>query len=170
MKIERSREWWLAKARLEDNMVVGAGSLALDPFERAAQTATPDRPISTNAGETRVVFGRFVHLMRRQRGLSIEKLADDASLDAGEIVSIEEDLDYTPEPRTVYQLARTFEVPQQGLMELAGLAVANDAGFRQEAVRFAARSESTQKLSREEKAALDAFVAVLSQRNPNTTR
>jgi transcriptional regulator with XRE-family HTH domain len=120
--------------------------------------------------ETRIAFGRFVSLMRRQRGLSVEKLADQATLDVGELVSIEEDIDYAPEPRTVYHLARTFDVPQEGLMQLAGLIVANDADFRQAAVRFAARSESSQKLSPEEKAALSAFVEVLSRRgNPKKT-
>ena len=48
-------------------------------------------------------------------------------------------------------------------MQLAGLAVANDDHFRQEAVRFAARSKSVEKLTREQKAALNAFVAVLSE-------
>jgi transcriptional regulator with XRE-family HTH domain len=148
----------------EGDVAIGAGLLALDPAERAAAAAGADRPISTSIDDTRIAFGRFVHLMRRQRGFSIEKLADEAALEVGELVRIEEDLDYTPEPRTVYQLARTFDVPQQGLMQLAGLAVPKDAGFRQEAIRFAARSESIQKLSREEKAALDAFIAVLSQR------
>jgi transcriptional regulator with XRE-family HTH domain len=164
MKFERSKEWWLAKARREGETAIGAGLLALDPTERATTPTGTDRPIAASADETRIAFGRFIHLMRRQRGFTVEKLADEAALDVGELVSIEEDLDYTPEPRTVYQLARTFEVPQQGLMQLAGLAVANDVGFRQAAVRFAARSESTQKLSRDEKAALTAFIEVLSQR------
>lgn len=160
MKFERSKEWWLARARREGDAAVGAGFLALDPGpEERSAAAAPATP----ADETRIAFGRFVHLMRRQRGLSIETLAEQATLDVGELVSIEENLDYIPEPRTVYQLARTFNVPQHGLMQIAGLAVANDAGLRQEAVRFAARSESVQKLTREEKVALEAFVAVLSQ-------
>ena len=50
-------------------------------------------------------------------------------------------------------------------MQLAGLA-ANDAGFRQEAVRFAARSESLERLTPEESSALEAFVAVLSEQVP----
>lgn len=115
------------------------------------------------ADEARIAFGRFVNLMRRRQGLSVEKLAETAALDVGELVNIEENLDYTPEPRTIYQLARTFQVPQKCLMQLAGLAIANDADFRQEAVRFAARSESMQKLTREENAALEAFIAVLSE-------
>lgn len=170
MKIQRSKEWWLTKARQEGDSAIGAGLLARDPMTQAAPDAGTDRPAVLNVDETRIAFGRFVHLMRRQRGLSIEKLAEEAALDIGELVSIEEDLDHAPEPRTVYQLAHTFDVPQQGLMQLAGLIVASDAAFRQAAVRFAARSESTQELNHEEKAALSAFVEVLSQRrDPKST-
>ena len=78
---------------------------------------------------------------------------------------IESDVHYIPEPRTVYRLAQTFSVSQQRLMQLAGLSAANDSGLSQEAVKFAARSESIQKLSREENAALDAFIAVLSRQD-----
>jgi len=155
MKFERNEKWWLNKARQEGDSFVGAGLLARDPMP-AAEAAAP-------AEDLRLAFGRFVRLMRRERGLSVEKLAERAALDLNELVSIEEDLDFRPEPRTVYQLANTFDVPQQRLMQLAGLSVSRDAGFSQEAVRFAARSESTQKLSREEKAALDAFLTVLSK-------
>jgi HTH-type transcriptional regulator, competence development regulator len=151
MKFERNEKWWLSKARQEGDSFIGAGLLARDP-----EAAVP-------AEDLRLAFGRFVRLMRRERGLSVEKLAERAALDLSELVSIEEDLDFRPEPRTVYQLANTFDVPQQRLMQLAGLAVSRDAGFSQEAVRFAARSESTQKLSRDEKAALDAFLTVLSK-------
>lgn len=164
MRLERTKEWWLARARREGDAAVGAGLLALDPQPVDGRRLDAAQPrVADPAGETRIAFGRFVSLMRRRRGLSVERLAEEAALDAGELVSIEEDLDHTPEPRTVYQLARTFQVPQKSLMQLAGLAVANDAGFRREAVRFAARSESVQELTGEESAALEAFVAVLSR-------
>jgi DNA-binding XRE family transcriptional regulator len=168
MKLERTQEWWLARVDLEDEQAVGAGLPARDP---AQDPVHDEQPLATAPAvqpaveETRIAFGRFVSLMRRRRALSIEKLAETAELDVGEIVSIEDDLHYTPEPRTVFRLAQTFDVPQQRLMQLAGLASANDARFRQEAVRFAARSESVQKLTKEENAALEAFVAVLSQRD-----
>jgi hypothetical protein len=77
---------------------------------------------------------------------------------------------YVPEPRTVFKLAQTFEVSQRRLMQLAGLAAANDAGLRQEAVRFAARSEAVQKLTPEESSALEAFVAVLSEQDPKRAK
>ena len=173
MKIERTKEWWLDRARREADAAVGAGLLALDPIvsvdeqrrsgRAAGGTSTAAHSSGSAIDETRIAFSRFVELSRRERGLSVEKLAEQADLDVGELVNIEEDLDYRPDPRTVFQLARTFSVPQKALMQLAGLVVANDDHLRQEAVRFAARSESVEKLTREEKAALNAFVAVLSQ-------
>lgn len=163
MRIERSKEWWLAKSRREGDCVVGAGLLALDlKPEDTAMSATTD--------ESRIAFGRFVHLMRRRRGLSVEKLAEVAKVEPSELLVIEEDVQYVPDHRTVYCLAEVFEVSQQRLMQLSGLAVANDPGLRREAVRFAARSESVQKLTPEEAAALDAFVTVLSQGDTKKTK
>jgi transcriptional regulator with XRE-family HTH domain len=152
----------MARARREGDAVIGAGLLAFYPAldERAsgAQTAVIEEP--------RIAFGKFVNLMRRRRGFSMEQLAQATDLDASELLVIEDDLHYVPEPRTVFKLAETFEVSQRRLMQLAGLAAANDAGFRQEAVRFAARSEAVQKLTPEESSALEAFVAVLSEQEP----
>jgi hypothetical protein len=166
MKLERSKDWWMARARREGDAVIGAGLLAFDPAldERAsgAQTAAVE--------ETRIAFGKFVNLMRRRRGFSMEELAQAADLDVSELLVIEDDVHYVPEPRTVFKLAETFEVSQQRLMQLAGLAAANDAGFRREAVRFAARSESVRKLTPEESSALEAFVAVLSEQEPKRVK
>jgi transcriptional regulator with XRE-family HTH domain len=155
MRLERSKGWWLSKARREGDAAVGAGMLAFDP--------APDERGGSGADETRIAFGRFVNLMRRRRGFSIERLAQEAALDVSELLIIEESTNNVPDPRTIYQLAQVFDLPQRSLMALAGLTVANDQGLREEAVRFAARSESVQKLTPEESSALEAFVAVLSQ-------
>jgi transcriptional regulator with XRE-family HTH domain len=166
MKLERSKEWWMARARREGDAVIGAGLLAFDP-------APDERPSGAQTAiveETRIAFGKFVNLMRRRRGFSMEQLAQAADLDASELLVIEDDVHYVPEPRTVFKLAETFEVSQRRLMQLAGLAAANDAGFRQEAVRFAARSEAVQKLTPEESSALEAFVAVLSEQEPKRVK
>ncbi|TPG52448.1 XRE family transcriptional regulator [Roseomonas nepalensis] len=166
MRLERSKEWWLARARQEGDAAVGAGLLAANPaVEQHGLEAQP-----APAEETRIAFGRFVNLMRRRRGYSVEQLAEAACLEASELLVIEEDRHYVPQLRTVFELARTFEVPQQRLLQLAGLAVANDDGLRKEAVRFAARSESMQRLTSEESSALEAFVAVLSEQGPKRAR
>jgi hypothetical protein len=161
MRLERSKDWWIARARREGDTAVGAGLLAFDP-------APEERPSTAQAvavEETHIAFGKFVNLMRRRRGYTMERLAEVADLDLSELLVIEDDVHYVPEPRTVFRLARTFQVSQRRLMQLAGLAAANDTGFRQEAVRFAARSESVQKLTPEETSALEAFVAILSEQD-----
>jgi HTH-type transcriptional regulator, competence development regulator len=164
MIIERTKEWWLARAAREGDAAVGAGLLAIDPVVGA-------QPAVDHTGqheENRIAFGKFVNLMRRRQGFSIEKLADEADLDASEVLVIEDDVHYLPEPRTVYKLAQVFHVPQRKLMELAGLTAANDDDLRREAVRFAARSESMERLTDAESAALEAFVAVLSKLDPQS--
>lgn len=166
MRLERSKEWWMSRARREGDAAVGAGLLAFDPApeERPAADAAPV------AEENRIAFGKFVNLMRRRRGLSMEQLAEAAEVDASELLVIEDDLHHVPEPRTVYRLAQTFDVSQRCLMQLAGLTAANDAGLRQEAVRFAARSEAFHKLTAEESSALEAFIAVLCEREPKRAK
>ena len=159
MKIEISKEWCMRMAQNEGDAEIGAGLLAIDPV-------FDGEPVPAEVGEEEgpnVAFGRFVNLMRRQRGMSLEKLADDADVDMADLVEIESDPHHRPELRTAYQLANYFKVSRAGLMQVAGLAAPKDARLFDEGVRFAARSESTAELTAEEGAALEAFVAVLSE-------
>ena len=165
MKLERSKDWWMIRARREGDAAVGAGLLAFDPVPEGRTLS-----VQGAAEDTRIAFGKFVNLMRRRRGFSMEQLAEAAELEASELLVIEDDAHYVPEPRTVFKLAQTFDVSQRRLMQLAGLAAANDVGFRKEAVRFAARSEAVQKLTPEESSALEAFVAVLSEQEPKRVK
>lgn len=141
-------------AQLEADAEIGAGLLAIDPvFDGDAV------PIGTTE-ETTVAFSRFVQLARRSRGLSIEKLAEDADVEVGELVSIEEKAQHKPDLRTVYQLANFFGVQRANLLQVAGLTVPKDSHIIDEAVRFAARSESVAALTPEERSAFEAFVSV----------
>lgn len=156
MRIEISKEWCLRMAQLEGDAEVGAGPLADDPAfsGQVSQGESDSAPL---------VFGRFVRLMRRNRGLTVEKLAEDADLDIAELLSIEEDVHYKPELRTVYQLAGFFNVQKTKLLHVAGLTIARDTQLTDEAVRFAARSEPTVALTPDERRVLEAFVRVLAK-------
>jgi HTH-type transcriptional regulator, competence development regulator len=158
MRFEFSNDWCLRMAQIEGDDEIGAGLIAADPtFDGEALPAA-------SAEEPSVAFGRFVRLMRRNRGLSIEKLAETVDVDLTELVAIEDDARHKPEIRTIYQLANFFDVPRTNLMQVAGLLVAQDNRLVNEAVRFAARSDPVAALNPEERAALEAFVAVLSER------
>jgi transcriptional regulator with XRE-family HTH domain len=159
MRIELTKDWCLRMAQLEAEAdgEIGAGLLAIDPvFE--SKTAPVEPP-----EETPIAFSRFVRLARRSRGLSVEKLAENADVEVVELVSIEENGQYKPDLRTVYQLANFFGVQRANLLQVAGLTAPKDSHIVSEAVRFAARSEPVAALTAEERSALEAFVSVLSE-------
>jgi transcriptional regulator with XRE-family HTH domain len=155
MRIDVTKEWCLRMAELESDEEIGVGLLAVDPVFDGESVAPSEEPA--------VAFGRFISLMRRDRRLTVEKLADEAEIDVAELVSVEEDTRYKPEVRTVYQLANYFGVSRATLLQVAGLTLPKDSRIVEEAVRFAARSEPVEALSSEERAALETFVAVLSE-------
>ena len=159
MELRISKEWCVHMAQLEGDTEIGAGRLAIDPVFDGEATPILDR---RHEGST-LAFGRFVNLMRRQRGVSLEQLAEAADVTVTELVEIESDTRHKPALRTTYQLANYFKMPRSGFMQVAGLAARKDARLSDEAVRFAARAEPTAALTPEENAALEAFVAVLSE-------
>jgi DNA-binding XRE family transcriptional regulator len=156
MKLKVTKSWCLAMAEKEKGCEIGAGDLAKCLHEQAGQA-------SAFTDDTRMAFGPFIELMRRDVGISREQLAKRADVEAAEIVNIETDLHFTAEPRTVFKLAKFFRVPGKKLLQLSGNAVANDHHLRDEAVRFAARSGSTEKLTPEEREALNFFVKILHE-------
>lgn len=106
------------------------------------------------------VFGRFVEYARREQGLTLERLAEQADIDLAELVDIERDDDFIPQVRTVHQIAQVLKLPPAPLMQVAGL-VTSKSSVSMAAVRFAARSEPTTRLSPEEREAFETFVKVL---------
>ena len=150
-------EWCMAMAELELGYEVAAGRIALDP--------SPDADTHADGSdESRLALGKFVSLARRQHCLSIETLATKADIEVGELLSIERDAHHLPETRSLYQLATVFGVSQQKLMGLSGLTKPRDIRYVDEAIRYAALSESVARLTEEEQAALDGLIAVLSDR------
>lgn len=105
-------------------------------------------------------FSRLVEYARREQGLSVEQLAKQADVDLEAIVEIETKGSVAPEARTVRQLAKTLRLTPNTLMEVAGLTTPRPQ-VREAASRFAARSESTARLTHEEQEALEEFVKVL---------
>lgn len=158
MKFAISRQWCAEKGKVEADAEIGAGLLGIDPL------LSGDEGRVAVLDESRVAFGRFVHLNRRKLKLSYEALADKADIELTELMNIEQDAGYEPEPRTIYQLATIFKVDQKKLMELSGLARPKTTSYIEEAVLYAARSESLEDLNDKELAALEAMVSVLSEK------
>lgn len=158
MKVVITREWCLRMAQIEGNAEIGAGLHSIDPiFDGEAMSDDKSNQ------DTGIAFGRFVRLMRRNKGLTLEKLAEDADLEISELIEIEDDSHHKPELRTVYQLANFFDIPRNNLLQVAGLVTAKNDNIASEAVRFAARSEAVTALTQQERIALEEFISVLSK-------
>jgi len=165
MKINLSKEWLTKRVERDENADVSAGMLDLSRLQAEPPTARVESiHASVETENLHPAFGRLINLWRRKRGLRMDVLADRAQIDLTELIEIERNLHYTPEPRTVYQLAKTLELPSERMLELSGNLVVRDSSLGEEAVRFAARSESVEKLSKDEQRALEEFVKFLSEK------
>jgi len=160
MKLNLSDEWCLAAADREGDQEVGAGFVAFDPLVSKSIKAEPliDRTTET----AHLAFGRLVNLLRRRQSYTIERLAQRARVDIDELLLIEKDHEFRPEPRTVHQLAEVFHLQPRALFLLAGSSIPR-GDLLQEVVKFAASSEPVAKLSSEEATAVEHFVAVLTE-------
>jgi len=156
MKFNTDPEWLERQAALEDNSYVSVGGFvwAVEELERR-------RPA---AELTRAAFIRLLQLARRDRRLTLEQLSDKLDVELGELVGLETDEHYSPQPRTVKKIAEFLNVPAEKLFVLSGLTRAKDAHFEEAALRFAARSQPTEELSDEEHQALQDYVKFLCER------
>jgi len=146
------RDWLLKAAEIEDSCrSLSVGGLAAD-FGM----------LSPGPSGVQLVFGRLIEYARRKQGLSVEKLAERSDVDLAAIVEIETNDRAIPEVRTVYQIAQALKLPAGRLMEVAGLAQPRPEVSRA-ALKFAARSEPTSKLTRDEREAFEEFVKVLAE-------
>jgi HTH-type transcriptional regulator, competence development regulator len=144
------REWLERAGDIEDDCrSLSVGGLASD-FGMLRSAISSVQP----------VFGRLIEYARRKQGLSVESLAEQADVDLAAVVEIERNDRVVPEVRTVYQLAQVLNLPPGRLMEVAGLMTPKPE-VSHAALRFAARSEPTTRLSQDENKALEEFVKVL---------
>lgn len=159
MRFNRDRNWVMKRAQEEDRHFVSVGGLIsqIDP-EWRAEVYTP--PLLE---ATKTAFVRLLQLLRRERRLSLEQLAQKADIELAELVKIETDESFKPTPRTIHQLAAFLKLPAKKLMALAGLLQIKDYNLQQASVRFAARSEPVEDVTPEEHAALEEYVKFLNE-------
>ena len=160
MKLNLSKEWFARAGASEDSLSVTAGVPGLDSLR---EETYQHQQLMARSEMVPHPFAKLINLQRRAQQLSMEALAEQADIDLMELYSIEHEAEFRPERRTVSRLAETLKLPQDKLFQLSGLTVTTNSRFREEAVRFAARSEPVVRLSPKETEALSDFVKYLSQ-------
>jgi transcriptional regulator with XRE-family HTH domain len=156
MTFDINKAWCQNAGARENSLDIGAGVIAADPM------FTHEGGADESPEASRLALGRFINLMRRDQGLSIEALAEKADVEIGDLLSLEKNANHLPDVRTLYQLSEVFGVSQEKLMGLSGLTHAND-DYVEEAVRYAAKSASVEVLSEDEHMILNGLISVLSE-------
>lgn len=156
MTFDINKTWCQNAGTRENGLDIGAGVIAADPM------FTHESGADESPEASRLALGRFINLMRRDQGLSIEALAQKADVEIGDLLSLEKNANHLPDVRTLYQLSEVFGVSQEKLMGLSGLTHAND-DYVEEAVRYAAKSASVEVLSEDEHVILNGLISVLSE-------
>jgi transcriptional regulator with XRE-family HTH domain len=170
MKLLVSRDWLRTKIATDPDIETDAGAAlaALEGIgvmvpavrEREATAEVADEKVV----QLRMALGTLVRQLRYRDNLSIDDLAQRASVSGDELRRIEHDPHYVARPRTLYQLAAEFHVPVRNLMQLAGATRTVDRVLYNAAVKFAARSDDLSSLSEAERQLLNVFVELLNER------
>jgi transcriptional regulator with XRE-family HTH domain len=108
-----------------------------------------------------VGFRIFMRKLRMSAGLTLPILAEKADIELEQLLLIEQQVGYKPYPRTLNQLAKFYDLPLSVLMQMVGSTKKIDRNIEENVVRFAAESESFEKLTNEEKKTLNQLVKVL---------
>lgn len=153
MKFTFDKEWLQTNADRDDGLEIAAGAFSLDQL--------PPKAGEFGSLPGVLAFGRLINLSRRKRGWTIQVLASAARIDTTEAFRIERDPSYVPGPRTVYQLSTALGLPRERMLQLSGNMQMRDQDLGEQATKFAARSESVEKLTRQEHQALEEFVKYL---------
>jgi hypothetical protein len=153
MKIEFSKEWLLKDLDKEGADIVTAGKLKNMQSETSNVADKKKTVVSA--------FAKLISLKRRDKSLTLEKLATQARIDVEELHSIEQVPGYVPEPRTVCNLATVLRLPQEEMLQLSGNKILRNEKLVAHAERFAANAPSMEKLNSAEKRALEDFVKII---------
>lgn len=157
IRMPEDRDEMIRAATSIDETCVSVGGLA----DNLGMLDTPCIPTAAPSVGPKAV-ARLVEFWRRSKQLSVTQLAEAARLDEAEVY-VAEHGESVPEPRVLYALSEVLEVSYEKLLYLTGHATDRNETLQHEAIRFAARSESMDKLSQEEEAALHDFIRALAE-------
>lgn len=169
LKFHATSEWYRAMAKIEADHDISAGFPLLDLEILKEGNVSQDisnRPAHQDEENYKIEcrqagYSRFMHMLRIDKRLSIEQLAEKLNVDHEQLFLIERKIGYKAPPRTLSLLATFYNLPLNGLLQLAGVVRDMDKKIEKDIVRFAAESDSFEKLSKEEKALLNNLVKVI---------
>ena len=167
MKLLITPEWLRGKIESDPDMDTEAGlpSEALKTISMFLPQQSNEQQIDENVHDLNLkqAFGTFARNLRLLKNMTFESLAERASVEVDELVSIETDPHYQARPRTVIQLASFYNIEANRMMQLCGATHYHDDVFEEEALKFAAKSRGVSSLNADEQKVLNEFVKYLNE-------
>lgn len=157
IRFPENRDELIREAVSQEEACVSVGGLA----ENLGMLGVPQVPVG-GATVGAKALAKLVEFWRREKQLSVEELAARSGLTEEEVLNSEEG-DTIPEPRVLYALSTVLSVSYEKLLYLTGHKSNRDKTVQTAAIRFAARSESMERLSQHEEAALHEFIRALAE-------
>ncbi|MCW5824240.1 MAG: helix-turn-helix domain-containing protein [Cyanobacteria bacterium TGS_CYA1] len=149
-------------SRLEDADYDGHSLTMLERIANALnRKLSIDMEDEKPAQELHHAFQKLLYLSRLKKDWSLEKAAEKIGITSAELYYLERSSDCHPSPFVLYQLSQAYEVPQEKLAFLAGAFKQVPDELRHEASRFAAQSDSFDKITPAERKLLDGFIKIL---------
>jgi len=158
IKLSASKKWFLDAASKEEsaeNMSAGSSFLVSNKSQDVVELKDLSE-IRRNEG-----FSNLLRMLRLNAGLSYEKLAKKINANIEELILIERQAGYRASPRTLVSLANFYKIPTSKLLQIGGAVKNIDEKLNDEVIRFAAESESFDKLTKEEKKLLQKIVKAI---------
>jgi transcriptional regulator with XRE-family HTH domain len=109
----------------------------------------------------RLAFREVLRKLRLAHGFTIQKVAHQLDISESEALALERDESFRPSPLLLHKISKIYNVPQRGLAILCGAVKDMPTSVVEEASRFAAMSDSFNKLTPEERKDLDRFIKFL---------
>lgn len=152
-------------SRLEDDDYEGHSLSMLNKISKALnrRLTVVMKASNPEAGTLRYAFQVTLENLRRAKGLTVEQLAKKTGIDHDEILAMERNDGYRPQPYTLHILSKFYDIPDERLAALAGAFREIPEDIKKSAARYAAQSESFAKLTKQERKALDDFVKALKK-------
>lgn len=152
-------------SRLEDDDYEGHSLSMLNKISKALnkRLTIVMKTNDPEAGTLRYAFQVTLENLRRAKGLTVEQLAKKTGISHDEVLAMERNDGYRPQPYTLHILSKFYGIPDERLAALAGAFREIPEDIKESATRYAAQSESFAKLTKQERRALDDFVKALKK-------
>lgn len=108
-------------------------------------------------------FNIFIKKLRLNKGLTIGELSLKINLTESTLLELEKNSNSKPSPNTLLKISNFYDIPMSALLQIVG-AVRIDDDLKNGVVKFAAESESFEKLTSEEKVLLNDIVKIIKDK------